>query len=799
MKRLIALLMAVILIATTFYGCGQQSQNQPEEYRPTDVAQVPNETVHQTELPAEQPVIQNPAPLVISEVMPDNRLLTYGTELDWLELYNPSDETVELGGYYLTDDENGLRKMSLEGHRIGSGAHLVITLKDDAPFQLSEVGETVFLSTGTEIISSLTYTADGSGSSWDGQQRCQYPTPGYANTEEGYLEYLANADVPELSINEAISSNDSYPDANGVLFDIVEIRNNSSRKVELKGYYLTDGWEDKDRFYFPEISLEAGGYYLVYCSGDPDLGENHAPFRISSTGKTLYLARKGTFIDALEVPADLKRDESYGRAEGIPMYLDHPTFGLDNCAGYLRGVSAPEANLEPGMYAEPVTITLSGEGTVYYTLDGTEPTTRSSVYREPIIIDDVTTVRAISSDGTRTSAVSNFVYVVGKEHDLPVLVISMPRSSRNVMMRKTESSTEYPATMTLIEDGEVKFSVPFGMRLHGNDSRKGKKKNFQLRFRGEYGAGKLRYRLFEDRDIEEFDSLVLKGGSEDWSKAIMRDEVSTYMVNGTTALYTQAMKPVVLYLGDEYWGVHYIRERFSDEYVASHMDVSPESVNILFSSSGYVQVGSNQEFTQLKKFVEKNDMSKAENYQYLVDRIDVNGLMDWYICRSYLGDSDQANIRRIKSDEGDGLWHWAFFDLDWSFYTSSKNPIKKSLEDPNGDKILINGLLDSKMGQDAFLKRYAYLMSTILNEAYIDQCIDHVALQIESEMPRDRERWGKTMNSWRYYLQELYDFVEDGARDRVVLNDIQKYFHLSDEEMESYFSEQIKNLEREQE
>ena len=132
-----------------------------------------------------------------------------------------------------------------------------------------------------------------------------------------------------------------------------------------------------------------------------------------------------------------------------------------------------------------------------------------------------------------------------------------------------------------LEPGNRGFD-PLGIRLHGNDSRKEDKQNFQLRFRSQYGVGKLNYKLFEDRDIDEYNSLLLKGGSEDWNYAGFRDELATGIVHGTTALYTQARKPVVLYLGGQYWGVYYLRERFSDEYVASHLNVSKESVDLLF-------------------------------------------------------------------------------------------------------------------------------------------------------------------------------------------------------------------------
>ena len=339
--------------------------------------------------------------------------------------------------------------------------------------------------------------------------------------------------------------------------------------------------------------------------------------------------------------------------------------------------------------------------------------------------------------------------------------------------------------MTLFEDGEEQFTIPFGLCLHGNDSRFGAKKNYQLRFRAEYGASKLNYHLFDNRDIDEFDSLLLKGGSEDWGAAMLRDELATSIADGTTALYTQAMKPVVVYLAGQYWGVHYLRERFSEDYVASHMNVSPESVDILYSSAGYVQAGSGDDFYDVKEYVLLNNMSTPENYAYLCEQIDVTSLIDWYVCRTYMEDTDIANIRRCRSDEGDGKWHWMYFDLDWSFYSRDDEPVSGILEMSGGERRLIQAVLASEAGRDAFLKRYAYLMSTVLNDEYINGRIDAIIASIQSEMPRDRDRWNRSMNYWESCVQQLRDFTE--GRDEIILNDLQNYFSLSDSQMEYYF------------
>ena len=781
MKRIFPLLLTALLLSL-LPGCSN-------ELPPADVTTPPETTAVTTPIPeATAPTEYYIAPLQISEVMPDNALLILGCEQDWVELHNPENAPVSLDGYALTDDLNHPGALPLTGLTIPAEGYLTVILEDGGPLGLSELGETLYLTYGDETISELPFSAAEKGKSFDSDGICDFPTPGYANTEEGYITYINNTSLPELVISEVMAANGSYYAVNYFdHYDLIEVLNTSDQPLNLSDYYLCDDRYSTNRYYFPELTLEPGEYYVVLCSGDPSLGQRHAAFGLAP-GDTVYLAKQGTYIDALSIPVDLQYNESYGRSENLPVYLSNPTPGKANTDGSLTGIAPPTADIAPGLYGEAVTVTLQGDGTIYYTTSGARPTTRSMEYTGPVTIDGVTTLRAICVQEGRISPVVNFTYVIDQEHDLPVLVISLPETSiwgPEGLHTDIDAGYEYEAVMTLFEDRQEKFNIPCGLTLHGNDSRFGAKKNYQLRFRAEYGASKLNYRLFDSRDIDEFNSLLLKGGSEDWGTAMLRDELATSIADGTTTLYTQAMKPVVVYLAGEYWGVHHLRERFSSDYVASHMNVSPESVDIIYSSYGYAQDGTTEDFDAIKTYVLLNNMTTNENYAYLCEQIDVVSLMDWYICRTYMEDTDTANIRRCRSSEGDGKWHWMYFDLDWSFYSRDSKPVTGIIESADGDYRLIHALLASEAGQDAFLKRYAYLMETVLNEEFINNRIDEILAPILSEMPRDRDRWGRSMEYWHSCVQQLRDFTVD--REKIIINDLKNYFSLSDGQIEYYF------------
>ena len=88
---------------------------------------------------------------------------------DWIELYNSGTETIDLTGYYLTDDLDDLTQWSFpQGTTIDGGDYLLIWADKDtldnpsgihSNFKLSAGGESIGLieSDGTTIVDSINF------------------------------------------------------------------------------------------------------------------------------------------------------------------------------------------------------------------------------------------------------------------------------------------------------------------------------------------------------------------------------------------------------------------------------------------------------------------------------------------------------------------------------------------------------------------------------------------------------------------------------------------------------------------
>jgi len=602
-----------------------------------------------------------------------------------------------------------------------------------------------------------------------------------------------------LNISEVVSSNSKLLPLEKEYYDLIELCNSSAVSINLSSYYLSDQKSSPHLWQLPDTELEPGECYVVQATGLTS--QNQAPFKVASAGETLYLNDQfGNCVDTLYIPA-LTPNASYGRFGDQLYYYHTPTIGEPNPAGFSGITPTPQANQSSGPLYEAVSILLTGEGTIYYTLDGSLPDESSILYDgSPIEVTQNTVLRVRGlADQKLWSAVGTYTYLFDTEkYELPLLCISAEPGAilgqKGVYTQYENKNLEAAINLTLIENGCERFNVDCGLRIHGQGSRSLKKKSFQVRFRGRYGCDELEYKLFDDSDITTFGSLVLRCGSEDSNRAFFRDEFLTSLTAETMpeVLY-QNHRPVNLFIDGEYFGVYYIRERASDDFGASHLGGSAEDIDMVKGWSGQ-EHGSRDDFVDLLRYCRNHNMSKQENYDYVASQISLEGFMDYYIARAYTGDRDYTNIRHVRSRGGDGLWRILNFDIDWGFGTQPAGltqMIGKVSDGASLNTVIINALLKNADFRDQMLKRLNWHLRNTYAPERVLAHLEKMVEEVEHDLVYNYEIWPGSYEGWREHVQFLRDFVKSEKSDRVadMVRNARYAFKLSPEEMTYYFGD----------
>ncbi len=131
-----------------------------------------------------------------------------------------------------------------------------------------------------------------------------------------------------------MASNQSYiADESGAYEDWIELYNNTDRAIRCKGLYLSDNTDNKLKWEFPDTSIPARGYLIVWADEDGKDPGLHANFKLSKSGESVYLYNSdSSLVNGFDFPAQ-SDDESYGRCGARLQAFAKPTFAKANDCG----------------------------------------------------------------------------------------------------------------------------------------------------------------------------------------------------------------------------------------------------------------------------------------------------------------------------------------------------------------------------------------------------------------------------------------------------------------------------------
>ena len=526
--------------------------------------------------------------------------------VDWIELYNPTAQTVDLAGWSLTDDDTQPNKWVFPNLQLAPGAYLVLYAsdKDRRSIKTQDVdGEIQNLHTNFRLASEGGFLAlyapntrrhlDGSAVTYPAQQLnvsygllppspegeiaygfFEQPTPGAANTTNALWR---GAVAPVAA---------SVPHGFYAAPFTVDL---TTTTADARIRYTLDG---------SEPTLAAG---LPYT----------APIAVATTA----ILRAGAFVDAAR-PAPVTTytyifTDAVRRQPLLPPGFP-ATLGIhENTFG---GYSAGEPRV------------------MDYAMD-------------PTIVNDPH-YGALLDASLRT---------------LPTLSLVMPVASLDLYAhpRDRGPETERSVSAELIyPDGEqTGFQINAGLRIQGGAGRWEfmPKHSFRLFFKRQYGAPKLDYPLFADSPVTEFDTVILRAGVDrsfaghppapdrqvdHRQTTYARDEWLRDAQLATSGVGVHGMF-VHLYLNGLYWGLYNLVERPDHAFASAYL--GGDKTDWFAVNHGGMIEGLADRFTILIQLAQAGGLADPSRYTTMLEFIDPIQFSDYLIVNWYAGNGDWPN------------------------------------------------------------------------------------------------------------------------------------------------------------
>lgn len=527
----------------------------------------------------------------------------------------------------------------------------------------------------------------------------------------------------------------------------------------------------------------------------------HTNFKLDSEGGDLFLTSPfGETIDSISYSA-IPSDISLGRFPDGSITLNYfsvPTPGeSNNLPGYTTIASSPIFSETGGFYSAPIYLTLSSPDTgaaIYYTTDGSIPGDTSSLYIQPILISQTKVIRAAAYiSGALPSKPITASYILNFETQLPVVSVSTSPFNLwdeqwGIYVLGDSAEPEYPyfganfwqdwerpIHIEMFEpDGSIAFSEDAGVKIFGNWSRGQAQKSLAVFFRDLYGKKNINYKIFNDKPLSEFESIVLRNAGNDWGSSMMRDGMMQSIIKNI-GLDRQAYRPAVVFLNGEYWGIHNIREKVDEVFIANNNSVNKDSIDLLELDGSYALSGSNFLYQYLLNFLETKDISIPTNYDSVKKMMDVSNFVRYEVSEIYFDNTDWPgnNIKFWRPQTDAGKWRWILFDTDFGFglfnpNAFSHNTLAFALEDngpgwpnPPWSTFMLRKLLTNNEFKNEFINTFADHLNTTFNGEKVVALINLFRGNILQEINRHKLKWSESAVDWENNIEVMRQFASN--------------------------------------
>jgi len=598
-----------------------------------------------------------------------------------------------------------------------------------------------------------------------------------------------------LVINEFCAKNENVlTDVDFNQFsDWIELYNLGHNNVDLSGWFLTDDQENHTRWQFPANSIIESTAYLIVWADDQNtvIEALHSSFKLSGNGGWIGLFDPDTnLVDQITYP-DQITDISYGRVSQDWAFFYPPTpLSANGINAYYSNEreEKPDFSVASGFYISGTQLELSGDGNgdaIHYTLDGSYPDEDSPVYTDPIVLSGNTVVRARIYGDLLPGKVNAHSYFVGTNKSLPVvsMIISpdfLWSDSIGIFNDfEIEDRVEWERVSKLqyFRDKNLKFETNNEIRLFGATAFNLPQKSFAV-----FAEDPVEYKIFDRKEVDVFDSFIMRSSSDDWAKTMFRDGFIQSVVSENLPIDYMAFQPTVLYINGEYFGIFNLREKYNENYLKNVHGVNRDSIDLLALSywglGVQVLAGSNTTYYQLLDYLNSNDITNNEVFDGINEYLDIEDYTHYIITQIYIANwSYKHNIKTWRKNNVTDGFKWLLFDTDRG-YTNAMKEVFQLVYDCD---TIFKQLVQNVDYRNHLIQQTCSHMNATFRKSCVTGTIDSLRNKILDEMPDHINRWApeggvQSMDAWEEAIEVLTDFAKE--RQDILGSRINDFFSL---------------------
>lgn len=575
----------------------------------------------------------NSEKIIISEFLASNSTVIKdvdGEYSDWIEIYNPGNEIINLSGWSLTDSKKTPRQWLFPQVTIGPGKYMILFASGkDSIYSNNEIHTNFSLSKDGEYLAIIEPNGIISH-----EYSPAYP-PQQSDISFGYYQArLAFFEVPSPGAENSTISRPKIPvfsKTRGFFNDSFTVSLTVS-DPETKIFYTTDGTRpsEKSMPYSNSITIEKTTPLSAVGIKDG---------LISSVVTNTYFFTK----DIVKQPENPIGYPSQWGFLGADIKLNN----------YKAGDRAPaDYAMDPNVCNDPA-----------------YKSQIDNAFNSIPSVSIVTNPGYLFSDTTDENEGGIYIHTGVTLGD----------------------GWERPISLEYFEPSTGKqFQINCGLRLHGAASRqpeKSGKHSFRASFKGIYGETKLNFKLFdEETAVDKFDDLVFRAGYNlSWLHPESKQRSNSQYTNDSFAKNIQRNmghisthnRFVHLYLNGLYWGLYDISERLNDKFMKSYF--ADESTNFDVINHDGLSDG------EITAYNRTTELAKNGNYNQLLSEklLYVENYIDYMLINFYIGNLDWATNNwymarnRINPENG-------FYSFCWDSENSLSDVNLNRINGSNG-------------------------------------------------------------------------------------------------------------------